>query len=210
MKLIEDIGMKFATETSKKKARFGIYECSICYIPFETQTESVRRGQNKCKGCASRKTNTTHGMTKHSLYGVWANEKNRCKDTSNCRYGGRGIVFSKEFSEFPIWLKYIESLEDAYTEHYSIDRIDNERGYERGNLRWASKSTQAQNTTNKAINNTTGYRGVYLSPNKKTFYSQVTINGKRRHIGVYETKEEAGRAYDDYVKEKNMEHTLNF
>ena len=39
MKLIEDLGMLYPLATSKRKARFGLYECIECSKHFEAQTQ---------------------------------------------------------------------------------------------------------------------------------------------------------------------------
>lgn len=38
MKLIKDLGMRYATDKSKQKTRFGIYECPICKVHFEANS----------------------------------------------------------------------------------------------------------------------------------------------------------------------------
>lgn len=105
----------------------------------------------------NRAKKTTHGKRKHRLYNTWSKQKTRC-DKKNSQgyesYGGREIKFSLEFRDIKVWIEYVESLEDAYRKGYTIDRIDNNRGYEKGNLRWASKSTQTQNTRKIRKNNT--------------------------------------------------------
>lgn len=62
-----------------------------------------------------------------------------------------------------------------------------------GHLRLA---TQAQNCKNrgKNKNNTSGFKGVYRSRNK--WLAQISISGKRKHLGYFETPEEAAVAYD--------------
>lgn len=63
------------------------------------------------------------------------------------RYGGKGIVVEewlKISSQFVAW-----AFSSGYQEGLSLDRIDNSRGYERGNLRWV---TQAQQNRNKSNN----------------------------------------------------------
>lgn len=73
--------------------------------------------------------------------------KGRC---SNARaaayknYGGRGIKFCfASVREGVQWV--IAHLGPRPSEHYSLDRIDNNRGYEPGNLRWATRAEQARN-----------------------------------------------------------------
>lgn len=60
-------------------------------------------------------------------------------------YGGRGIKVSEEFKHSPkAFVDYMRSLPNA-SEHLTIDRIDPDKGYERGNLRWATRKQQSRN-----------------------------------------------------------------
>jgi predicted RNA-binding Zn-ribbon protein involved in translation (DUF1610 family) len=53
MKLIKDLGMEYPNDTSKKKSRYGIYECPQCWVHFRTMTKTVKNGQStKCRSCA--------------------------------------------------------------------------------------------------------------------------------------------------------------
>lgn len=55
--------------------------------------------------------------------------------------------------------------------------------------------------------------GVYYNCQKKKFRAQLGINGKRKHLGYYETAEEAHEAYliakKAYCKEVADEHFVN-
>lgn len=54
MIFIEDLGMKYPAESSKRKRHFGLYLCSVCNNTFERQ---IHCGSNledvKCRHCAS-------------------------------------------------------------------------------------------------------------------------------------------------------------
>jgi hypothetical protein len=97
--------------------------------------------------------NSKHGFAsrgrRHYLYSLWQSRKNACTNPKSrewSRYGGRGITFYDrwldDFGEFFSWV--IKNLGDR-PDGMSLDRIDNARGYEPGNLRWATPKQQAQN-----------------------------------------------------------------
>lgn len=85
-------------------------------------------------------------------YRAWVQAKYRCSNPSAHayeRYGGRGIYMSK------IWRdSYEQFLMDMgrAPAGTTLDRIDNERGYEPGNCRWATPKQQAQNRRNMKLN----------------------------------------------------------
>ena len=71
----------------------------------------------------------------------------RCENTNSPdypEYGGRGIRIADEWRrDFAAFLAHVGPRPTAA---HSIDRIDNNRGYEPGNVRWATPVEQARNT----------------------------------------------------------------
>lgn len=76
-------------------------------------------------------------------YRAWADAKYRCFNPNAAdyyKYGGRGITMCDEWrNDFDAFLEHIGPRPSA---KHSLDRVDNERGYEPGNVRWATKSQQ--------------------------------------------------------------------
>lgn len=76
-----------------------------------------------------------------------ASVKQRCTNPNNLsyvNYGGRGINFGfPSVRAFAEWL--VDNLEPRPSPLHSIDRIDNNKGYTAGNLRWATAKEQNRN-----------------------------------------------------------------
>lgn len=90
----------------------------------------------------------THGGSKSREYSIWANMIYRCHTISSNHYKNYG---NKGITVCPRWLVYQNFINDMGirpNSSYSIDRIDNTKGYFKNNCRWASKKEQAVNRTN--------------------------------------------------------------
>lgn len=80
------------------------------------------------------------------LYLVWWAMVSRCHDPTNKRYhayGGRGVVVCDKWRTS--YDRFFADLDPRPTEKHTIDRIDNSKGYEPGNIRWATATEQNRN-----------------------------------------------------------------
>lgn len=88
----------------------------------------------------------------HPLFQIWGGILKRClleKSVSFPRYGGRGIQVCEEWMNFNVFCTAIETeIGKRPTAKHSIDRIDNNKGYFPGNVRWATRQKQAENQRN--------------------------------------------------------------
>jgi hypothetical protein len=87
-----------------------------------------------------------HGMSKTPEYRAYHAMKQRCFNVNGeayANYGGRGIhVHDGWMFSFLAFYKHIGPRP---TKNHSIDRIDNDKGYCPGNVRWATRAEQNRN-----------------------------------------------------------------
>ena len=143
-KLIRGVGMKFPTELSKQRSRYGLYECPYCGKHWEVVMGSVKCGDTKSCGCLK---GEGHGLRGHKLYGTWRQMVQRCTNLEHKNYknyGGRGIIICEEWLDIKKFIAWAESTHPNI-EGYTLDRIDNDKGYNPDNCRWADRTTQAVN-----------------------------------------------------------------
>ena len=113
--------------------------------------QNLKKGKSLSCGCETAKSAkirfTKHGENGTRLFNIWCSMKQRCSDPHcGCydRYGGRGITVCQEwqdsFVSFRDW-----SLTHGYKDDLSIDRINNDKGYNPDNCRWATVKEQNNN-----------------------------------------------------------------
>lgn len=134
-----------------------------------------------------------HGMTGTAIYARWKEIKRRtgAPSSSNYKnYGARGINLCEEWQQS--FKAFFEYLGNPPTPKHTIERIDNSKGYEPGNVRWA---TYREQSLNKRLlrKNKTGYVGVFVT--RGYIYSMITINRKRIFLGQFPTAKLAHQAY---------------
>lgn len=81
-----------------------------------------------------------------ALASIGNGARKRCTNPNDCgysNYGGRGITF--DFPDTLSFVRYVEEHLGPRPEGRTIDRIDNDKGYAPGNLRWATYREQRLN-----------------------------------------------------------------
>lgn len=125
----------------------------VCTCGKETVVRGamLRNGSVKSCGCFTGGAGVprSHGATANGRqtreYNAWIHMRDRCNNPNNQNYsdyGGRGITVCDR------WLHSFENfLADMGTapKGFTVDRIDNSKGYSPDNCRWATQKQQCNN-----------------------------------------------------------------
>lgn len=85
-------------------------------------------------------------MTLSAEYKVWRGMKTRCyneNEKAYPRYGGRGIKMSDSWRDS--FESFFSDMGARPSDLHTIERVDNDRGYEKGNCVWATMLEQCRN-----------------------------------------------------------------
>lgn len=128
-------------------------------------SELIRTNRShQCVACgranAKRKA-AKHRMVGSPEYGSWMSMMGRCSnphDPAYARYGGRGILVCGRWKDFRNFYSDMGPRPEGMT----LDRIDNDRGYEPANCRWADRFTQSRNRRGTKFYDVAGGRHTAL------------------------------------------------
>lgn len=111
-----------------------------------------------CQPQRQRKPYTHHGHSGTRAYKTWLAMIDRCTKPEHPafhRYGGRGITVCPEWTAS--FLDFLEHVGQPPTPRHELDRRDNNRGYEPGNVRWV---TPKENALNRSTNHIVTVGGI--------------------------------------------------
>lgn len=134
-----------------------LFQCD-CGEYREAKLANVKRGEPKaCKSCTSKSFKQkkskdyqdtcgyrTHEEAGTELWRRWQGMKNRCR--CNTSYLKKGIIYDTS------WESYLNFKEDMGMTHFSgaeLDRIDNTKGYSKGNCQWLTIEEHAIKSANE-------------------------------------------------------------
>lgn len=179
------------------------------------QGKHLRYGHTKSCGCVNQEHTRQLGINSKKC--------TLCNLSGECGVGytskGEEFYFDKE--DYPIVKQYtwcIDALGRVYSSNngktvylsrlvmnapddMDVDHIfHNRRDNRKNKLRVCSHIDNCKNNTLRN-NNTSGYTGVWYSVNRNKWVAEIKVNKKKKHLGCFNSKEEAHTAYEK-AKEK--------
>ncbi len=188
-------GRLFVVSQNVDKSPYGIYwdcQCS-CGKTHTVLGASLRQGLTKSCGCLKKERFFVHGKNESKEYHAWEGMIGRCTNKKNLRYyqyGGRGVTVCNRWLKFE---NFYQDMGDCPVGH-SLDRIDNNMGYEPLNCRWATPEQQQRNTTAKGYGKSRG-----------KFLPKIQVGNKVITFRRCQTEDEARNVY---LAAKKVYHDL--
>lgn len=139
------------------RRHFRVIAKCDCGTEKEFSLDLLQSGSTQSCGCVRRDRahllNQTHrqsGVGRTPLYRAWEAMRDRCRRKP--RYVERGITVCQQWADsFEAFRDYVNANLGARPQGHTIDRIENDLGYQPGNIRWADPTTQQRNTSANTV-----------------------------------------------------------
>lgn len=172
----------------ERKSNIPYWECvCVCGAMIEIRRDHLESG-SRCSACGAARSHAAraesgrhikHGMTGTAEYAAWSHMKQRCHNPATKfyhRYGGRGIEVCAEWrDDFDAFFAHVGLKPTAA---HTLDRIDNSRGYEPGNVRWATRQEQQNNFCRNRIVTYAGDRMTLIQAIRKAGLPESTVRNR--------------------------------
>lgn len=149
----------------------------VCDCGAETvvAASNLKRGNTKSCGCLKKKAGDhtrTHGLSKTKAYQLWSAMIQRGRGNRAETYAKRGITVCERWQKFEFFL---EDMGHPPGPRYSLERIDNDKGYEPANCKWLPMSEQWRNTSRVELIEFAGERLSIREIGERTGVKQPTL-----------------------------------
>jgi hypothetical protein len=173
-----------------------------CGVERPFRRHMLLSGRRKSCGCGRGSGPPCKWRKAHLTgYRAWRSMRSRCEapnDKDWKYYGGRGIAVCERWRSFDAFFEDMGPRPPGMT----LERVDNDKGYEPGNCKWATRDEQMTNRSN-TVRVAHGGRAVTAS-------EIVRETGLQRNTVLYRIKK--GWAYEDIcspprARERQKERT---
>lgn len=162
-----------------------------CGTVKSVRRDHLRSGTTKSCGCLSREKLvarwTAHGEARRQRktpeYKIWTGIRRRCLNFRNKLYpyyGGRGITLHESWRSFS---QFLEDVGRRPSPKHQLDRIDNDKGYEPGNVRWTTSPVQARNRRSNIVIEYNGESMTLIEWTERLGLPYKTIYSRIKKLG---------------------------
>lgn len=178
----------------------GYWKCKCdCGEYMQAQTTDLRKGRTvRCKSCKSKdfkeRVSKDYNRNTHpKMYDKWSGMINRVRNHEHYLHKGIDVCDSWDVKSGGSFENFYKDMESSYVDGYSLDRIDNNAGYNKDNCRWIPLSQQ---TGNRDPFKGAEYKGIYEDP-RGGFRVYVHHNKICNFLGKASSLERAKKMYDE-------------
>ena len=183
---------------SKDKKILWACRCSCGKVKdAPVASTTLKSGNTSSCGClwaeSQRTRAVTHGGSKTLEYRAWKLMRQRTKNPNNPNYEAyKERLPDNYFDDFATFLAEVGPRPGP---GYSLDRVNNDLGYIKGNIRWATKLEQSSNRkSNKIVRNTqTGERMTLAEACRRAELNYSTVRYRLKYLGWTTTEATKGR-----------------
>lgn len=150
-------GMLLVTERASEPRRARIlWQCLCdCGTASIVDGRNLRNGHTTSCGCRRGNWRVKHGGARRGArlpeYKIWASMNQRCHNVNSPSfpaYGARGITVCDRWRNS--FAAFLSDVGPKPAGDYSLERLDNSRGYSPENCIWGTRLTQAKNRRARA------------------------------------------------------------
>lgn len=178
----------------RSKGNYWTCRCE-CGNTIEVLSGNIRSEHTKSCGCLKKaiwlKARTSHDKSKLPEYKVWKGLRKRIHNPNDERYssyGGRGLTVDPRWdASFEVFLADMGRRPGS---GYSVERLDNDKGYWPDNCRWATNKEQTNNRRSSRVLEYNGESRTLAQWAELTGIAQATLRRRiERGWGVKEAFE---------------------
>ena len=188
MQIVDQSGKTFGdlSVTGKKPRKIGSRWAWLCHCScgVDKWVSSNVLQQGHARSCGCKAGNKVHGHTwegGHSpTYSSWANMISRCTQPSNpayAHYKKLGITVCRRWRKFENFLTDMGERPGGKRE-YTLERINNKKGYTPSNCRWATWREQGNNRSTNSLFVYKGKRYTLAELSRHTGVSKDTLRAR--------------------------------
>lgn len=194
MRLIDRVGDRYGRLTVLERAANSanpkdtnarwLCQCD-CGSTSIAYGNDLARGKVSSCGCWNKERIFKHGLSRSRMKTIYAGIHQRCgnvNEPSYHNYGGRGITVCARWSGSDGLVNFVADMGQR-PNGYSIDRIDNDKGYSPDNCRWATMSQQLNNRRNNRVIEFRGEKKTMSEWAKSTGYGFDNLRNRIDRYG---------------------------
>lgn len=176
--------------------KYYLVRC-FCGKEFKSIYTALKSGHTRSCGCLGNKYGD---LSKDSRYKNWKAMIQRTTNPNHKAYKHyheiiKGTVIDKSWVERPEG--FFKEIGEKPKGNYTIDRIDNSKGYIPGNVKWSSKREQQMNRNTKR--GETDEKYVYYDHRRDKYCAYGYYPFGRKFLGYFDTINDAKKARNKYM-----------